>query len=110
MNVALAFKMDGSIRDHGEKKVYGILLLNQDHVVFYLYRRKMKNSYLSVAAMLSSVSLTSHRHKSSLQIRWTMATNCFLPHGSLKNNANGWKDLSPGSTRLCSCGMQMHEA
>lgn len=70
----------------------------------------MKYSYLSVAAMLSSLSLTSHRHKSSLPIRRTMATNCFPPHGSVKNNANGWKDLSLGSTRLCSCGMQMGEA
>lgn len=89
LNVAAAFKIDRSIWDHWEKKVYTILLLNQNHVVVYLYRRKMKYSYLSVAAMLSSVSLTSHRRKSLFQIRWTMATNCFLPHGSLKNNANG---------------------
>lgn len=32
------------------------------------------------------------------------------PRGSIKNNANGWEDLSLGDTRLCSCGMQMHEA
>lgn len=45
------------------KKRYASLLLNPDHVVFYLCRKKMKYSYLSVAAMLFSLSLPSHRHK-----------------------------------------------
>lgn len=44
----------------------------------------MKYSYWRVVAVLSSVSLTSHVHKSSLQIRWIVAANCFLPHGSVK--------------------------
>lgn len=70
----------------------------------------MKYSYDSVVAMPSPVSLTSHVHKSSLQIRSPMVANCFPSHRSVKNNANGWKAFSLGVSRLCSCSMQMDEA
>lgn len=80
--------------------------------MFYSYRTKMKYSFQNVVAMLSSVSLTSHVLKSSLQIRRTMAANCFSPRGSIKTmqmdgRGSHWV---PADCVHAACKCMKHEA
>lgn len=81
--------------------------------MFYSYRTKMKYLYESVVAMPSPVSLTSHVHKSSLQIRRPMAANCFPSHGSVKKTMRVDGRRSHWASADCvhaACKWMKHEA
>lgn len=95
---------------HGTGEKYTVLWLNQDHVVFYSYRTKMKYSYQCVVAMLSSVSFTSHVHNSWLKIRRTMAANWFPSRRSVKTMQMDGRSSHWALADCVHAACKMHEA